>query len=807
MPVEIFGRTVGDVTKRSSGTGTTRMGAQDGVFSNPKAKALSTALENVSRQQDMNLQPDPTLGAPFSSFPDNRLTVAQMGPGEPAENFPLGGEPRQWKYRVGWNFPTTPDTDRGINGELLRALADSSWLVRRCIEIRKAELCGLSWEIVAKGHNGKERQRNGEEYQPLINELTSFMEHPEGYYTYENGQWIRRGLVDWGDWLNASMEDYYVGDWWSVWPQRTLGNKMLGLRRVDGMHIKALLDLDGRTPPPPMPAWQQYLYGVPRGSWAADEFYYMPRNLRNMTPYGFSHIQQALVMINQTLKFDQWNTAAYTESTIPMGILEAPENVTPEQIQDIADFLNGAAASLADRMKVHPAPNGTKWQPIKPFEFDQDFAMYVIEGICACFDVQPQELGYAPSRAGLGGAGFAQTQGEIHRRKSLVPTARWIERKLTKIIHDQWKEDGGDMLEFRFSDLVSEDLQAKYTANKVAILSGQKAIDEVLEEDGQDGLGIGHVLETQQGLVFLEKGVVLTATGMVPLTLNSQELQQQQQQQPNAPPGSNPPSAGDETNGGQNPPAPMKAALADIFKDAVTGADDKKKVLEAAWLLAWRKWWKKKLDALKDKQPLRPEEAKRLLELSQAEQNDLAEMLQKELRGPAYESAFVSLVEESGIDLALPSAIVTPSDVLRLQTKSQTHMVEIAQTYHTDLSRAFDQAQAESAGHPDVSAQALMILRALVDWAQKRVDWKGEQIGATEATRAQTQATMDFRIQNPGAFLQYMWWAELDDKTCEKCRARHGSIVGPSDVVPPMHPNCRCKLLPMKTNRETSKSW
>ncbi len=392
MPT-VFGREVA-----TKATGSRFPGRQDRMLS-PRQVQVATALtEATDRQSFMNQQPDPTLGAPFSSFPNNRLTVAQMGPGEPAENFPLGGEPRQWKYRIGWNFPTTPDTDRGINGELLRALADASWLVRRCIEIRKGELCSLEWDIVPRGQSARERRANAQKHEALIAHLREFFRYPEGYFSFvtpderweeigpgvergvmDRGQWERRGLVSWQDWLNACLEDYYVGDWLSLWPQRTLGNEMLGLRRVDGEHIKALLDLDGRTPPPPMPAWQQYLYGVPRASWSADEFYYLPRLLRNMSPYGFSHIQQALVMINQALRFDMWNTAAYTESTIPMGLLETPQGFTADQIRDVADFLNGAVADLAARQRVYPVPAGTRWQPIKPFIFDEKFAMWVIE--------------------------------------------------------------------------------------------------------------------------------------------------------------------------------------------------------------------------------------------------------------------------------------------------------------------------------------------------------------------------------------------------------------------------------------------
>ncbi|MDE3095829.1 MAG: hypothetical protein KGK07_07495, partial [Chloroflexota bacterium] len=295
--------------------------------------AIATALSDIGRQQSMNLQPDPTLGAPFSSFPDNRLTVAQMGPGQPAENFPLGGEPRQYLYQVGRNFPTTPDSQRGISGDLLRGLADASWLVRKCLEIRKAELTSLEWDIVPRGRSASERRANAKKHDGLIHYVREFFRYPEAYFAMDDFQyadefpegtmdaevWRRQPQVEWTDWLNACLEDVFVGDWLSLWPQRTLGDEMLGLRRVDGKHIKVIIDLDGRLPPPPMPAFQQYLYGVPRASWSTNEFYFLPRNLRNMTTFGFSLVQQSLVAIDEALKFDQWNIAAYSSNTLPMG--------------------------------------------------------------------------------------------------------------------------------------------------------------------------------------------------------------------------------------------------------------------------------------------------------------------------------------------------------------------------------------------------------------------------------------------------------------------------------------------------------
>lgn len=835
--------------------GTRRVGGQP--MPDPDRRILQTALSEVSEGRSMNLQPDPTMGAPFSSFPNNRLTVAQMGPGEPAENFPLGAEPRQWKYRVGWNFPTTPDTDRGISGELLRVLADSFWLLRRCIEIRKAEVCALDWEIVAKGRNGHEKKENAVKHQALIAHLKDFFSHPEGYYSFvtpdsewipvgetyvqDAGEWRRKGLIDWGDWLNAVLEDFFVGDWVSLWPQRTLGNEMLGLRRVDGEHIKALLDLDGRIPPPPMPAWQQYLYGVPRASWAADEFYYLPRNVRNMTPYGYSHVMQALIPINLGLRFDMWNTAAYTESTVPMGLLESAPNFTADQIRDVADFLNGATDSLIGRQRVYPVPNGTKWQAIKPFAFDEKFAMYLIECVCAAMDVQPQELGYAPSRASLGGAGFAEEQSQIRRRKGLQPLARWLERKMTKIINDQWSDQGGSFLEFKFSDLVVENEAEKYAANAAALKSGQIQLDHLLEENGQSGIGVGYLLETEQGVIFLDKGYALTSQGVVQLPRSTNQTISAPGLAP-VPIPSPIQDDGAESNDGSIPspiadagseqapiptpieaPSPPDSNLLDGSGTALAPEDKASFLAKAAeaggetrrpsqheeeFVAAWDAWWRKKMEAAKKEAAGvgdHPEAAGRKFRLSPDEQTDLSSVLYRTLRLPAYRDA----MRELRVGRKLPQgdwSEPTASDLMRLTTDTQAHMVRIAQTYHTDLDRITQTLLGEQAGNTDRKAAAAAIVLGILAWLNRRLPWKGLQIAATEETGARAQAGVDFSVQNPKVLGAFRWRAVMDNETCDVCAGLDGQIIDSTGPTPPAHPNCRCSLTPISDEALSSDS-
>lgn len=799
----VFGVEVGSAAKA---TGTRVPGRQDRQLSaDYRRQAVATALANVSRQQAMALQPDPTLGAPFSSFPDNRLTVAQMGPGEPAENFPLGAEPRQWVYRVGRNFPTTPDTDRGISGRLLRALADASWLVRRCIEIRKHEMCALDWDIVPRGQNAAERRKNADRHSALIRHLREFWRYPEAYFAFADdrgdldaeqdaalrasGRWERRGLLPWQDWLNACLEDYFVGDWLSLWPQRTLGNEMLGVRRVDGETIKALIDLDGRIPPPPMPAWQQYLYGVPRASWSSDEFYFMPRDVRNMTTFGFSLVQQCLVMVNLALKFDQWNTAAYTESTIPMGLLEAPQGLTAQQIQDVADFLNGAIADLAARQRVYPVPAGTKWQAIKPFDFNSEFAYFLVEATAGCFDVHSQELGIVRQTGGLGSKGHAEQQEAIRRRKSFVPLARWFEQVVTRVINEQWRDEGGAELEFRFVDLVHDETAMRFEAYDKALRSGQVDLDELLEAQGEEGPHVGRFVQMPQGTLFLDKKFILTANGIVPFRLPEQgEPTIFGPHQP-PPDGERVPHPGAVPQAGDGGPKAEKTAA--------DPAESRRQRREREFLLAWLLWWRAFLRRASQAPVQRHEQAGRALRLSREDELALAMLLQAALREPAYAEAFAELRKRAGLP-ERESTTPTRSDRYRLEYDSQAHAGEIAQTYGTDLDNEYQRLLTETQLETDEAVRAEKIRGALVEWAHDRAEWKGRQVAATELTDAEAQAATDFATQNPRVLRAFRWRAVMDNRTCDVCRGLDGQIIDPAQgPLPPSHPGCRCTLEPV----------
>src|SRR5204863_1083396 len=130
--------------------------------------------------------------------------------------------------------------------------------------------------------------------EPHIGRLVDFWEQPD-----------RRNGHDFIAWATKLLEEYFVLDAAAVYPRRTLGGDLYGFEVLDGSTIKPLLDQYGCRPLPPQPAYQQLLYGFPRGEYiadvdvvdgepavingyTADRLIYKIPNVRTWTPYGYS---------------------------------------------------------------------------------------------------------------------------------------------------------------------------------------------------------------------------------------------------------------------------------------------------------------------------------------------------------------------------------------------------------------------------------------------------------------------------------------------------------------------------------------
>jgi hypothetical protein len=437
--------------------------------------------------------------APFSATvpfgPGNPIIPGAINPINPATGRP---EPRRYEYQVAQNINIVPT--RLVPFSTLRDAADSIDILRRCIEVTKAKMNGLQFDIVlggdasekiaaeSGGDHVRAMAKAREKYTDEINRMREFWENPDKANGYT-----------WQDWINIAIEDILVIDALAVYPQPTVGGDLYGFQILDGATIKPLIDDRGMRPMSPNAAFQQILYGFPRSEFAAteedpkadgeftsDQLAYMVRNRRSTTVYGFSPVERALPLADIYLRRQQWIRAEYTDGVMPELMFTTDEDwgTNPDLLLAYERILNDDLAGQTEqRKRARLLPKGLT--PIVNEGYGEKFKDtlddYLVTSICGHFGVQPSEIGFSP-KGGLGGAGYSEGQAENGEALGIGPLANWISKQLTNLSYTYL----GMPRELEFKLLTSErkDTEENARKNEIEVRSGGKSINERRSELG-----------------------------------------------------------------------------------------------------------------------------------------------------------------------------------------------------------------------------------------------------------------------------------------------------------------------------------
>lgn len=501
----------------------------------------------------------------FLPRPSRLFTDGAFAPSPPIQPVwvdqpPEGGEypdPRWWQYRVGWNLPTPPGTEglKLASFDQLRTLSQKYSVARSCIDIREQEIRALEWDIVltsdaAKAYQGdRAALRDFGERKALAKR---FFRRPDpDFWSFDT-------------FLNAFLEEIFVYDALSVifrpkygarmgmGGRGLLGSNLDSLNLVSGPTIRPLLDLHGGHPRPPAPAYQQYLFGVPRSDYmtiatgadieeaglagsevntfSADIMLYAPYWVTRETPYGFPPVERALLPIISGLQKQEFQLDYFTEGTTPsVYISPGDPNITPTQIGELQNALNAIAGDPAYHLKTIVLPPGSKVEPQRPVDLSDSFDFLIMNQVCMAFDVQPQELGIVPdvgaTQAGPSAAGMrfaGQQKRDIKSRTSAKPMLKWICDIFNYVLHDICQQHD---MQFQFEGLVDdEDKQAITQLGVDQIQNGVASVDEIRERLDLPPWGLR---ETSGPVVFTQNGPVPfeMAPQLIEAALNPQPAQ------------------------------------------------------------------------------------------------------------------------------------------------------------------------------------------------------------------------------------------------------------------------------------------
>jgi hypothetical protein len=507
---------------------------------NDIARTMQNFLDNAAQRRGQAGQSGTTLAR------DPRWMSAEFGPLNPLNpefldetgQRPDGQpEPRLYEYPMAWNL--TVGKERWVQWDMLRRSSEMP-IFRACIELRKTELSSMDWGIrvnpkvaariaISSGKNPDQVSSElRKKHQDEIDRLEQFWQWPD-----------RKNGRNFGEWIGLACDEQLTHDALAIYPWQTYGGDLLGLWILDGSSIMPLLDQTGGRPSSPLAAYQQVLYGFPRGEFTAQTYVdadgnqitpggltqgqlvYKRRTPRVRTPYGYSATEQALLDGLLYNKRFGWLTSEYTEGTVGAHYMtsDAILDWTPEQLLDYERQFNMRMAGMtAERMLAHFLPPGVEPKFGQNFaeKYKPDFDLHLIKLVAMHFGSTATELGF-PESGGLGSSGFHEGQEDINFRRGRIPDLRWFSDLCTEISLSFMKMDSD--LEFYFLGLDSEDEAAADAIDKDRVAGGRMTLNEARARVSQAPYPFPEadkpMLQTERGVVFLEGSSKLAPAGVL----------------------------------------------------------------------------------------------------------------------------------------------------------------------------------------------------------------------------------------------------------------------------------------------------
>ena len=441
-------------------------------------------------------------------------------------------DPRRYEYTVAQNINVTEQ--RPVPFKTLRSAADQIDILRRCVEVLKAKIGGLEWDIILSPsaietvmrETGEKSYTKAmaiakDKFNDEIARLKSFWKVPD----------VSNGLI-FADWLNIFLEDNLVLDAVAIWPQRSVKGDLKGLQLLDGATIKPLIDARGMRPEAPNPAFQQILYGFPRSEFSApeeqmeadgevtsDELAYLVRNRRTTSIYGYGPVERSLPLADIYLRRQQWIRAEYTDGVMPELLFktDAQFGNNPDLLRAYENVLNDDLAGQTEqRKRARILPAG--FDPVELPGYDQRFSdvldEFLIVSICGHFGVSPSEIGFN-SKGGLGGSGLQQGEANSSEVIGVVPTSQWVGKMLSQLSYvfaGMPRE-----LEFVFMPSVRTDSEAQAREQDIRTKNGTMTINEARSATG---LPLLDAPEADTPLIVTRSGVLmLTEEGITPIDI------------------------------------------------------------------------------------------------------------------------------------------------------------------------------------------------------------------------------------------------------------------------------------------------
>ena len=376
---------------------------------------------------------------------------------------------RQFDYPVAVNLMTTPRGEMRTSFATLRGMADAYAMVRLAVETRKDQIVKMKPKFKPFDPKDKPDKR--------CDDLTLFFKTPNKRNT-------------WREWLRMLVEDLLVIDAPTLLFHPNLGGRPYAFEIMDGATVKLLYAPDGRPPLPPQPAYQQNFKGIPAvnymmptpGAKKGDlpQLIYKPNNLRSWSMYGFSPVEQILMIVNIGLRREISQLQFYTEGNVPEALISTPNTWSPAQIKEYQLYWDSIMeGNTAQRRHAKFVPGGMDVHDIKTAALIDPFDEWLARVVQYCFSLPATPYVKQVNK------GETTNMKEQAEEEGLVPLMDWVADMINYLVVTYW---GYTDIGFCWEEENDIDPLTQAQVNQIYLQEGVLMPDEVRADLGKDPL-------------------------------------------------------------------------------------------------------------------------------------------------------------------------------------------------------------------------------------------------------------------------------------------------------------------------------
>lgn len=500
----------------------------------------------------------------------------------------------------------------------------------------------------------------------------------------------------------------------------------------------------------------------------------------------------------------EYNKMYFQNSATPGVVLEYPETLTPEQVQRIKESWEEDHGGAKKQFKTAIAHSGMKINPLQTSQRDMEFTeqrKFSRDEILGIFRVPKTIIGIMEEV----NFASAKTANYVFALRTIFPKMKRIVNTLNEFLLPLYGNEG---LEFEFKNPIPEDKQQLVLEYQAGIAGGWLSINDVRRKEDLPPIENGEVVFTSfsqvpYGKPIEESKAYISSDPVEKLAKNitevlAKEFAKNQKEIP-AEETVNPMSDEMEAKGlnrkkvrdsrGEKFEKLFIKKLDDLWED------QKKKAKASLKEELNSKTWKKNVKAKKLNLLDEDEEVKATIDLFTPLMTGLVE--------EEGEAAFDFL----GID---DPFVLSTFPGLKKFIKNNTK--KFAGSITEETSKQLRNSIIEG----------LEVGEAIVDLT-KRIDEiagfgkaRAEKIARTETIRGQSKSELEV-WKETGVVTEVVWYTALDERVDDECAALHGKkieidenffdlgdtlengqVVDYESVEgPPLHPNCRCALIPI----------